>query len=323
MKFIPQSFSSLCLSLALLAAGLFCQTAALAADTLKIGTLPAADSLILHAAKKDGVFAAHDLDVEIVPFQSALELGAAMRAGSLDGHFGDIINVLMQNENGAPQLIVATTSHSSPKARFFGLAVRPGSPAETLSDLRGKTCSIGRATIVDFVLDSLLEQEGAAGSLDKRDIRQIPVRLQMLLSGQIESALLPEPLLSLVEAQGARVLLDDRKLALPLAVIALKKTTSSDEAFADRIRRFRAALAEEAARINADPDAYKAMMQELGLLSSKAAEHYVMLRFEEPLTPLGLPSEEDIRHYAEWMQKNRLLKKGVPALSDIVFQDVK
>ena len=48
-----------------------------------------------------------------------------------------------------------------------------------------------------------------------------------------------------------------------------------------------------------------------------------MLRFEEPFTPLGLPSEEDIRHYADWMQKNRLLKKGVPALADIVFQDTK
>ncbi len=302
---------------------LICPSFAQAADSLKIGSLPAADSLILHAAKEDGVFAAHGLNVEIIPFQSALELGAAMRAGSLDGHFGDIINVLMQNENGAPQVIVATTSHSTPHARFFGLAVRPDSPAKTLDDLKGKTCSIGRATIVDFVLDSLLETEGAADSLDKRDIRQIPVRLQMLLSGRIDSALLPEPLLSLVEGQGARVILDDRKLSLPLAVIALKKPEKNDDAFADRIRRFRAALGEEAEKINADPDSYKNMMQRLGLLSDKAAPNYAMLRFEEPLTPLGLPSEEDIRHYADWMQKNRLLKKGVPPLADIVFQDVK
>lgn len=306
-----------------LLASFISQKPALAADVLKIGTLPAADSLILHAAKKDGVFAAHGLEVELIPFQSALELGAAMRAEALDGHFGDIINVLIQNESGAPQIIVATTSHSSPNARFFGLAVRPDSPARTLSDLKGKSCSIGRATIVDFVLDSLLEQEGAADSLEKSDIRQIPVRLQMLLSGRIESALLPEPLLSLVEGQGARVLLDDRNLSLPLAVIALRKPEKSDDAFADRIRRFRAALAEEAARINADPKTYEDMMQELGLLSPGAAKTYVMLRFEEPFTPLGLPSEEDIRHYADWMQKNRLLKKGVPALADIVFQDTK
>ena len=292
-----------------------------AADKLKLGTLPAADSLILHAAKEDGIFASHGLDVEIVPFQSALELGAAMRAGSLDGHFGDIINVLMQNENGVPQVIVATTSHSTPKARFFGLAVSPRSSAQTLDDLKGKPCSIGRATIVEFVLDELLKREGAAGQLDKRDIRQIPVRLQMLLAGQIESALLPEPLVSLVEGQGARILLDDRELGLPLAVIALKR--SDDEGFADRATRFRTALAEAAARINAAPETYKSMMQDLRLLSPQAAPHYAMLTFDEAFAPLGLPTEEAIRRYAEWMQAGRILKKGVPAYADIVFQEGK
>ncbi|WP_077071550.1 ABC transporter substrate-binding protein [Mailhella massiliensis] len=295
---------------------------ALAADTLNIGALPAADSLLLYAAKEDGAFAAHGLEVNVVPFQSALELGAAMRSGSLDGHFGDIINVLMQNESGAPQVIVATTSHSVPGARFFGLAVSPSSSAKSVSDLKGRSCAIGRATIVEFVLDAMLERENAAGTLEKSDIRQIPVRLQMLLSGRMESALLPEPLLSLVEAQGARVLIDDRGLDLPLAVIALKKPQSGDEdAFRDRVRRFRAALAEEAERINASPETYKAMMKKFRLLAPQAEERYAMLRFEAPLTPLGLPSKEELRRYAGWMEQGRMLKKGLPPLADIVFQE--
>lgn len=295
---------------------------ALAADTLNIGTLPAADSLLLYAAKEDNVFSSHGLDVNIVPFQSALELGAAMRAGSLDGHFGDIINVLMQNENGVPQLIVATTSHSSAKARFFGLALSPASSAKNLGELKGKNCAIGRATIVEFMLDAMLERKGAAGTLEKSDIRQIPIRLQMLLSGRMESALLPEPLLSLVEAQGARVILDDRGLNLPLAVIALKKPQiGNDAAFRNMVLRFRAALAEEAKRINASPETYKAMMKKLRLLAPQAEEHYAMLRFEDPLTPLGLPQEEDLRRYAAWMEGGRILKKGMPKLTDVVFQE--
>ena len=144
----------------------------------------------------------------------------------------------------------------------------------------------------------------------------------MLLSGRMESALLPEPLLSLVEAQGARVLIDDRGLDLPLAVIALKKPQSGDEdAFRDRVRRFRAALAEEAERINASPETYKAMMKKFRLLAPQAEERYAMLRFEAPLTPLGLPSKEELRRYAGWMEQGRMLKKGLPPLADIVFQE--
>ena len=97
----------------------------------------------------------------------------------------------------------------------------PKSKAQTLADLKGKDIAVSSATIIDFLLAQLLQQEGAAlDFLNRQDIRQIPVRLQMLLSGQIESALLPEPLVSLVEAKGARTILNDCKLNTPLAVIA-------------------------------------------------------------------------------------------------------
>lgn len=159
---------------------------------LKLGVLPAADTIVLHVAADEGLFAKQGLEVELVPFQSALELGAAMRAGALSGHFGDIINVLMQNESGSPQAIVATTSHSSPDNRCFGLVVSPKSKAQTLADLKGKDIAVSSATIIDFLLAQLLQQEGAAPDfLNRQDIRQIPVRLQMLLSGQIESACSP------------------------------------------------------------------------------------------------------------------------------------
>jgi NitT/TauT family transport system substrate-binding protein len=295
---------------------------AVGAEQLKIGTLPAADAVLLYAAKEDGVFEAHDLQVELVPFQSALELGAAMRAGTLDGHFGDIINVLMQNENGVPQMIVATTSYAEPASRYFGIAVSPRSSAQSLEELNGKSCAIGRATIVEFLLDTLLKKQTGEIVLNKQDIRQIPVRLQMLLSGQIESALLPEPLLSMVEGQGARVLVDDRKLDISLAVIAFRiPAVMPDDNFIARVKKFRLALQEEAERINREPEKYKTLMQKFRLLSPQAAEHYSMLHFSAPYTPLGIPSEECLQTYAEWMRANHILKRAVPAYQTLVFQE--
>ena len=211
----------------------------------------------------------------------------------------------MQNESGSPQAIVATTSHSSPDNRCFGLVVSPKSKAQTLADLKGKDIAVSSATIIDFLLAQLLQQEGAAPDfLNRQDIRQIPVRLQMLLSGQIESALLPEPLVSLVEAKGARTILNDCKLNTPLAVIALKRDVLDAPDGAQTVAKFREALREAAKRI---------------LLPKGASANYTMVRFDMTHTPTGLPSEADIKTFADWMKANRILKKD-PAYGDVVFQ---
>ena len=56
------------LSALILLSVMLLHTPSLAADVMKIGVLPAADSLILHAAREDGVFSSHGLNVDIVPF---------------------------------------------------------------------------------------------------------------------------------------------------------------------------------------------------------------------------------------------------------------
>ncbi len=299
-------------------------TTAWGAD-MKIGALPAADSIVLHVAADEGLFAAEGLDVEVVPFQSALELGAAMRAGNLAGHFGDIINVLIQREGGVDQAIVATTTHSSPGQRNFGLVVSPRSKAQSLADLKGADIAVSGATIIDYLLDKMLEQQGLPADYFRRqDIRQIPVRLQMLLSGRLETALLPEPLVSLVETRGARTLWDDRGLDTPLAVIALRR----DNAGADTVRRFRKALGEAARRIDADPECYKQVMIDKGLLPGAAADAYRMLRFggqsrngdgayPDALPPL--PARVDVEDFAVWMRKCGMLKKMPETPADVVL----
>lgn len=277
---------------------------------VRLGVLPAADAMILHVATDEGLFAAQGLAVELIPFQSALEMGAAMRANELDGHFGDIINVLTQHTSGAPQAIVATTSRSTTRQRHFGLMVSPQSQAWTLTDLKDKDIAASSATIIDFLLDAMLEeQQVPADFMVRQEIRQIPVRLQMLMSDGVEAALLPEPLVSLLESRGARTLLDDRTLNLPLAVVAISAATIA--ASPELPARFRAALTEAARRVNAAPDYYKTFMVKKKLLPADAAHHYQMLSFDLEQTPAGLPSEADIELFAAWMYSRNLLKTPV------------
>ncbi len=291
------------------------------AETLKIGSLPAADSVILHVAADEGLFAARGLEVEIVPFQSALELGAAMRAGELAGHFGDLLNVLMQNERGARQAVIAITTHSSPGQRCFSLAVSPKKAAElkSLADMKGADSAMSGATIIDYLLCRMLEQEKLPEDwLTMQEVRQIPVRLQMLLGGMTDSALLPEPLATMVETKGARTVWDDSGLDEPLAVIALRVEYLKPEV----AEPFRDALREAARHIEADPEKYRALMVEKGLLPKAAAASYKMVRFDLFGTPDGmppLPTPEDMARVEAWMMLRGMIKSA-PEYGDIVFQ---
>ena len=294
---------------------ILCLLPAHARAALKIGVLPASDSLALHVVNTEGIFKEHGLDVELIPFQSALEQGAAVRAGALHGWFTDIIAVMLMNESGVPQHIIATMSYSGPGSRFFGIAAAPGSQAAGPDDLKGGTIAISQATIIEFMLDTMLEAKGLSReTVERVDIKQISVRLQLLLAGKIDAALLPEPLLSLMEARGARVILDNTGLSLPLAITALRRGAVTPE----QISAFQAALAEAMRRINANPEAYRQVMLEARLLPRDASPKYRMLRYDPAHTPLPLPTERELEHAARWMLKVRLLR-DMPAVGDMLY----
>lgn len=290
------------------------------AATMKIATLPAADSIVLDVAVQEGLFKKNGLDVQTVPFKSALEVGAAMRAGQLAGHFGDLMNVFVQNETGAPQAVVLTTTHTTPAQRAFGMVVAPKfvSQIQSLADLKATPTAMSASTIIDYLLDRMKGTESLPESaLKNTEVRQIPIRLQMLLSGQVQTAILPEPLVTVVEQKGGRVIWDDRKLDESLAVVALKREWLDDKT----VTAFRQAVAQAAALIEADPEKYRALMVQKRLLPPPVAKQYQMVRFSlfgraDGLPPM--PTAEDVQRVGQWMKDKGVLK-NVPAFEDVIW----
>lgn len=277
-----------------------------AETSIKIGTMPAADSILLYAAKEEQIFHKYGLDAEIVPFQSAIELGAAMRSGAVDGYFTCLINAAIQHLGGTPQTIVATTSYARPNQRHFGLVISPKKEISSLADLQDKTVAVGKDTIVDFLLTQFLRSRNLDDAYIRRqDIRSIGTRLQLLMAGQIDAALLPEPLVSTLEARGAKVLLDDTNLRMPLAVITFSENVLNKDIY----EKFRSVLAESADLINADPDKYKKLMVKSRLLSADAANQYSMIGFDRQNTPCYLPSSEELDLYFSWMLERKIISR--------------
>lgn len=310
----------------LLLTALFCLLVAApagAAESLRLGLLPIVDTLALHVAAREGYFAEEGLDVTLVPFQSALEKDAAVQAGSLDAHFCEISSVIVQQAAGIPFKVVASTYYSNPGSRMFGLVTAPGLGANSLEDLRGKSIAIARQTIVDFMTDVFLSQSGLPlDFMPRKDIRKIPVRLQMLLAGQVDAALFPEPLLSIAEQAGGTVLMDDRVFSMPLAVIAF----SEEKARPETVRAFQAAFRKAAAAINAELERWRGLMLELRLIPPQLAESFQIPVFDLALVPESLPSPELFGQYVDWLQRSGVLDADptgsglkAPDYADVVF----
>ena len=281
--------------------------AAAAETLLKIGTMPAADSLLLYVGSEEKIFEKHGLNVEIIPFQSAIELGAAMRSGAIDGYFTCIINAVLQHLSGTPQTIVATTSYARPDQRHFGLVVSPRKNINSIEELQGKTVAVGKDTIVDFLLTQFLTSRNLPDTyIERQDIRSIAMRLQLLMAGQLDTALLPEPLVSTLEARGAKVLLDDTNLRMPLAVISFAKQKLTKEMYT----QFRQAL-------NEYPEKYKETMLKYKLLSVDAKNAYSMLNFDKKNTPCYLPTEQELNLYFTWLYDRKLVSTK-PLAKDIL-----
>jgi NitT/TauT family transport system substrate-binding protein len=288
-----------------------------------VATLPIADTILLHEARDKGFFAKRGLDVELVPFQSAMEKDQAILAGGLDGHFCEMGSVIMQRSQGLPFRVVATTTHTGPGQRVFGLVTRPGSEARGLSGLRGATVGVSKPYMVDFMTGVFLEGAGLPGDfLERVDVRRIPIRYQMLVSGRLDLATFPEPLLSMAEGEGGRVLADDRGLDMPLAVVALR-----DGLPAWAVPAFRGALSDAVASVNAGPGAAVARMGELGLIPPALAGGYRPPAFDPGKIPSALPGRALFGRYVSWLEGCGALGGGLsggprpaPRYEDVVLQ---
>ncbi len=106
-------------------------------------------------------------------------------------------------------------------------------------------------------------------TLDQIEVAQIPIRLQMLLTGKMQTALFYEPLLTLIESKGGRVIWDDRQLNEPLSEVALTTPYLTP----DFVLPFRAALAKAAKAIDQDPQKIRSHPFKEGSCAAGCCKH--------------------------------------------------
>ena len=263
---------------------------------ITIGLMPDTDSIPFIIAAERGYFAQEGIEVELVSFKSAMERDAALQSGNLDGAVSDLLAVIFARSGG---FALHATSYTDGN---YNLVAGGNAGISTAADLRGKEIAISRNTIIEYITDEILKING----LDEQDVSkvvipQIPVRLEMLQSGNLAAAVLPEPMASVAAASGNRYVTGSAELGLNPGVIV----------FAD------AAIQEKAESIRA---MYRAYNKSVDYLNHAPRAEYIDLVMDKsgfpapardalelkPYRTAGLPAEQDVEEAVHWVKSRDL-----------------
>lgn len=282
------------------------------APPLKFGTLPTEDALPLWAAEKEGLFAKAGLDFEIITFQSAQERDVAFSSGAIDAFMGDLIAAALLQSSGVGVSVATVMLGASPAEGRFGIVAAPGSGIADLRSLAGVPVGTSSGTIQEYVLDGLMRQAGVT-DVRKEEVKKVPVRFELLMSGKLKAAALPEPLLSLAEKQGAKLLADDTKGEnLTQTVLVLSKRYLAKNGGSEGAKMLLEVWDRGVEAVNRDPNAWRGTLVEKARLPKPIQDTYRVNHYPKS----QLPTRAEVESVLTWMRAKGLLK------SHLAYEDL-
>lgn len=274
---------------------------------LKIGVQPIEDNLPFYVAEADKMFEKEGIKVTLVPFNSAQERDAALQSGQIDGELADLLAVALLKKGGTDVKVASIGLGANPKEGRFAILSAPNSKIKNASDLKNVQIAISDNSIIEFVTDQMLKDSGFKNSeIKKVAIPNMPVRMQMLASGQVQAATLPDPLATLAEKQGAHVILDDTKIKTNLTQTVILFRQDSIKTKKEAIRSLIKVYGEAGQALTNSPDKYRQLLIDKAKVPAPIKDSYKSPTFTKP----QLPKEADLDRVMKWMLEKKLLTKA-------------
>ncbi len=276
--------------------------------SIRLGTLPTEDILPMWVAQSEGLFAEHELECAISTFQSATELIAAVSAGEVDVAMTDPMVSASLCASGTDVRVCWIALGADASQGRFGIMTADEDVAD-LTDLAGKEIGVGSNTILEYVMDKLMERAGVASEdIVKAELQKLPVRYEAMASGQVAAAALPASLLALGEANGYRCVADDTQGDnISQSVIIARTAFAADDAGQEALDALAGAWDDAVALINAAPEDYRALLVEKASLADAVAQTYPVSTYPS----VQLPEQQAIDDVLAWMQEKGYLSEAL------------
>lgn len=265
---------------------------------LSIGVLPDVDSIPLIIAQQQGYFEKEGIKVNIVQFKSAKDRDSAFQAGKIDGAVSDVLAAAFAKEGGFDVKITSMTNGS------YKLLVNKNSKISKIEDLKGKSIAISKNTIIEYACDMMLKEANVSfDDVKKSVIPQIPVRLEMLQNGKVDSAVLPDPLATVAVKNGASVLNSTDKLNINPGVLIFSSSSINSKRM--EIKSFYSAYNKAVEFLQNKPvESYIDVLTEKAGFPDDVKDSIILPKYTKAL----LPSNKDVEDVIRWLYDKQLIK---------------
>lgn len=249
--------------------------------SLKIGVMPAVDTAPIYLAEEKGYFDELGLDLTIELFNNAGDRQTALQTHAIDGAMTDLIAVAA-NINGGFDLKATTLTDG-----VFPVLVRAG--YEETPEIK---VAMMEVSVSNFLIDEWL---GDDYTIEKVFINDIPARLEMIKSGQVDMGLFPEPMASNGAANGdleKRIYTPEDGICPNVMAFTDKALTEKEEAIA----RFHEGYNKAAQDLMENPDEARTLLIEKLNLNPAIQDDIIL-----PTYSLAhLPEEAYIQKIMDW-----------------------
>ena len=272
---------------------------------LRVGMMPAVNSIPLIVAEAEGYFASEGVAVELEMFHNQLYRETALQTGRIDGSVSDLINAINAAAGGFALRVTSVSDG------LFALVSAPGSRIRSLEDWKAaapRPVQVGllQDSIIFYSAERMLQALGADPAIiEPVSTLQVPTRMEMVVAGQIEAALLPEPMSRVALARGAHLIADSSVMQQTAGVLLF--TPQALTAKAEQIAAFYRAYNRAVASINADPDRYRQLVVDAAGFPQLVRNSMVIPPFQRA----RVPSRAEFDDVAGWMRHKGLLQAAV------------
>lgn len=267
--------------------------------TLRIGVMAAADSAPILLAEEKGYFEELGLTVDLEVFTNGATKQSSIQAGELDGAMVSMIQYLNNKAAGLDAVMTTTTDG------MFPIVLSPN--FEEKQDVK---VGLMEVSVVNYLADQYLKDY----TVEKVFINEMPVRMQMLMAGELDMAVLPEPMASTAQLKGLeKRTYGDPDDFTPNAMIFTNEIISSNK---EAVTAFHDAYNKAVEEIMANEEVAKDILIEKLELNENVKDLIVLPTYHTT----RIPTEEfveDVRLWTEALQGKTL----DVAYTDLVTED--